>query len=168
MAGLHAEVDLDLESPPSPTPAPTAGGRRERNTAGTGAAFAGPAPSGPSTTAPQRPYQGNADKVEAPSWGGELSTWNAYRRRVQVWVAATGTPADKRAAQLIIRLSGTAWECTESLDLSTLAHDGGVSPTCCPTWSLPSRSDKSTRWLPHWRTSCSPCARNAQKVSTAS
>ena len=56
-----------------------------------------------------------------------MSTWNAYRRRVQVWVAATGTPSDKRAAQLIIRLSGTAWECTESLDLSTLAHDGGVT-----------------------------------------
>ena len=61
------------------------------------------------------------DKIEAPSWSGILSEWNSYKRKVAIWEAATSALPEKRAPQLMMKLSGTAWDATEGLHLPDLA-----------------------------------------------
>ena len=68
----------------------------------------------------------NGDKIEVPAWNGSMAEWNNYRRKVAVWKQATTTHPTKRAAQLIMRLSATAWEATEAMSLDELAVDNGV------------------------------------------
>lgn len=60
-----------------------------------------------------------------PSYDGATPVRD-FRRRVALFEASTGIDKEYRAGKLVEQMSGLAWKCTETLDLSKLRSEGGV------------------------------------------
>lgn len=64
-------------------------------------------------------------KEVIPEWSGETPIRD-YRRRVALFEASTGIDAEYRAGRLLEKLSGMAWQATETLSPEKLRTPNGV------------------------------------------
>ena len=61
-----------------------------------------------------------------PSWDGS-GPFRNYRRRIDLFLSTTGIDPPYRAGRLIEQLTGEAWLATETLEMSNLRTDEGVT-----------------------------------------
>lgn len=78
-----------------------------------------------SASVTSRPREPKTGKDIIPAYDGSTPVRD-FRRRVQLFEASTGIDKEFRAGRLVEQMSGLAWKCTETLDLSKLRSEGGV------------------------------------------
>lgn len=76
-----------------------------------------------------KPSDGKADKTgkeQIPEFDGS-TTMREYRRRVRLFESVTGISPRYRAGRLLERLSGTAWQAAETLNIEEIKCENGVN-----------------------------------------
>ena len=76
----------------------------------------------------------NTGKEHIPGHDG-LVTMREYQKRVRLFESTTSIDPEYQAGKLLERLSGVAWECTETLDVKSLKHVEGVQRLLDHLWS---------------------------------